>query len=109
MNTQKVTLQEQKVTVKDVQQNELSMTNKIAVLFWFRKSNTQKTTGSIMLRVTLNSERQEFGTTRVLCNVKDWDAEKQKVKSTHHLHQHYNMMLKNIEQKVFSIFMNFAS
>ena len=112
MCTKKVTSKSKKVTVIDItaiQQNELQMFNKIKVLFWFRKSNTQKTTGSIMLRVTLNSERLEFGSTKVLCNVKDWDVEKQKVKSTHHLHQHYNSMLKTIEQKIFTIYINFET
>jgi len=112
MNTEKVTFQTQKVTVIDsveIHKKESQMTNKIAVLFWFRKSNTQKTTGSIMLRVTLNSERLEFGSTRVLCNSKDWDAVKQKVKSTNHLHQHYNSMLKTIEQKIFTIYINFET
>jgi site-specific recombinase XerD len=112
MCTKKVTVETKKVTVFDsneIHQNEFQMFNKIKVLFWFRKSGTQKTTGSIMLRVTLNSERLEFGSTRVLCNVKDWDVDKQKVKSTHHLHQHYNSMLKTIEQKVFTIYINFET
>lgn len=112
MNTKKVTFQTQKVTVFDsieIYKKESQMTNKIAVLFWFRKSNKKKTTGSIMLRVTLNSRRLEFGSTRVLCNSKDWDAVKQKVKSTNHLHQHYNSMLKTIEQKIFTIYINFET
>ena len=60
MNTKKVTFETKKVTVIDsvkIHKKESQMINKIAILFWFRKSNTQKTTGSIMLRVTLNSER----------------------------------------------------
>jgi site-specific recombinase XerD len=112
MNTEKVTFQTQKVTVIDsieIHKKESQMINKIAVLFWFRKSNRQKTTGSIMLRVTLNSKRLEFCSTRVLCNSKDWDAVKQKVKCTHHLHQHYNSMLKTIEQKIFTIYINFET
>lgn len=83
------------------------MTNKIKLLFWYRKSSKDHKTGTIMLRVTLNNERLEFGTTNIQCKQKDWNAETQRLKPQHPQQSHANLLLSQIETDVSAIYLNF--
>ena len=91
-------------------QNTQLMTNKIKVLFWFRKSQNSKIgKGAILCRVTLNQERVEIGSTNLLCTLKDWNAETQKFKSTLPSHQQANIALANIKNDILNIYLHYES
>ncbi len=86
------------------------MTNKIKILFWFRKSQKSTTgKGAIMCRVTLNNERIEIGSTNQLCVLKDWNAETQQFKTSYSSHQQANMVLANIKNDLLNIYLHYEA
>lgn len=91
-------------------QTASQMTNKIKVLFWFRRSQNSTTgKGAIMCRVTLNNERIEIGSTGLLCTAKDWNAETQKFKTSLSSWQQANITLANIQNDLLNIYLHYEA
>lgn len=89
-------------------QNNLAMTNKIKILFWFKRNTKgNKEKGAVWCRVTLNKERIEIGSTNLCSSFKDWNAETQKFRTSLSSHQQNNFLLSNIHNDLMNIFLSF--
>ncbi len=90
--------------------NCLAMTNKIKILFWFkRNSKGNKDKGAVWCRVTLNQERIEIGSTNLCSSIKDWNAENQKFRTSLNCHQQNNFKLMNIHNDLMNIYLSYES
>jgi integrase/recombinase XerD len=91
-------------------QNNLAMTNKIKILFWFkRNSKGNKDKGAVWCRVTLNKERIEIGSTNLCSSIKDWNSETQRFRTSLSSHQQNNFALSNIHNDLMNIYLSYES
>jgi len=72
------------------------------VLFWFRKSESKGQStksdpeGSIQLRVTIDNEESEIGSTKITCKKSAWNAAGQCLNSKKLYYKHHNQKLARI-------------
>jgi site-specific recombinase XerD len=110
--TTKVTTMKNSVTTLPLNQTlqPQTMTNTIRVLFWFRKNQSKDSDkGVIYCRVTLSGKRIEICSTEQYCNVKDWNADNQKFKTSLSSHLQANIILANIEKDILNIYLSYEN
>ncbi|MEZ0610475.1 phage integrase SAM-like domain-containing protein [Fibrella sp. WM1] len=72
----------------------------MALLFWFRKSETIPDAGQIQMRLTYNAERAELGSTHIDCKKSQWDQPNQCFKGKSVWAQEQNAKLAKLTKRV---------